>query len=80
MVGLATDYCVYYSALDARRLGFDTVVVEIRLPGASIWRVRSPRRMPGMAAAGVQRDQRSRLAGTVVTRSGWSGSACRRRR
>ena len=28
MVGLATDYCVYYSALDARRLGFDTVVVE----------------------------------------------------
>ena len=28
MAGLATDYCVYYSALDARRLGFDTVVVE----------------------------------------------------
>ena len=27
MVGLATDYCVNYSALDARRLGFDTVVV-----------------------------------------------------
>ncbi|SRR6266702_1354808 len=28
MVGLATDYCVNYSALDARRLGFDTVVVR----------------------------------------------------
>jgi nicotinamidase/pyrazinamidase len=28
MAGLATDYCVYYSALDARRLGFETVVVE----------------------------------------------------
>ena len=27
MVGLATDYCVQYSALDARRLGFDTTVV-----------------------------------------------------
>ena len=27
LVGLATDYCVNYSALDARRLGFDTVVV-----------------------------------------------------
>ena len=27
MVGLATDYCVNFSALDARRLGFDTVVV-----------------------------------------------------
>ncbi|MFQ3456179.1 bifunctional nicotinamidase/pyrazinamidase [Bradyrhizobium sp. UFLA01-814] len=27
MAGLATDYCVQYSALDARRLGFDTIVV-----------------------------------------------------
>jgi nicotinamidase/pyrazinamidase len=26
--GLATDYCVHYSAVDARRLGFDTVVIE----------------------------------------------------
>jgi nicotinamidase/pyrazinamidase len=26
MVGLATDYCVAYSALDARRLGFDVTV------------------------------------------------------
>ena len=28
VVGLATDYCVHYSAVDARRLGFETVVVE----------------------------------------------------
>jgi nicotinamidase/pyrazinamidase len=28
LAGLATDYCVYYSAVDARRLGFDSVVVE----------------------------------------------------
>ena len=28
LVGLATDYCVHYSALDARRLGFETVVIE----------------------------------------------------
>lgn len=27
MVGLATDYCVAYSALDAARLGFDVTVV-----------------------------------------------------
>ncbi|WFU30982.1 bifunctional nicotinamidase/pyrazinamidase [Bradyrhizobium brasilense] len=27
MAGLATDYCVQYSALDARRLGFETIVV-----------------------------------------------------
>jgi len=30
MAGLATDYCVQYSALDARRLGFETAIV---LPG-----------------------------------------------
>jgi nicotinamidase/pyrazinamidase len=29
MAGLATDFCVNYSALDARRLGFDTVVVGL---------------------------------------------------
>jgi nicotinamidase/pyrazinamidase len=28
LVGLATDYCVAYSALDARRLGFRTTVIE----------------------------------------------------
>ncbi len=28
LVGLATDYCVHYSAVDACRLGFETVVVE----------------------------------------------------
>ncbi|WFU58174.1 bifunctional nicotinamidase/pyrazinamidase [Bradyrhizobium pachyrhizi] len=27
MAGLATDYCVQYSALDARRLGFETIVL-----------------------------------------------------
>jgi len=27
LAGLATDFCVAYSALDARRLGFETVVV-----------------------------------------------------
>jgi nicotinamidase/pyrazinamidase len=54
MAGLATDYCVYYSAIDARRLGFDVVVIEsgcraIDLGGslAAAW--------SGMAGAGVQR-------------------------
>jgi nicotinamidase-related amidase len=28
LAGLATDYCVHYSALDARREGFDVAVVE----------------------------------------------------
>jgi len=53
MAGLATDYCIYYSALDARRLGFETVVVEsgcraIDLAG-SLAAARE-----GMAKAGVQ--------------------------
>lgn len=28
LAGLATDFCVYYSAVDARRLGFDVVLIE----------------------------------------------------
>jgi len=28
LAGLATDFCVYYSAMDARRLGFDVLLVE----------------------------------------------------
>ena len=54
LAGLATDFCVYYSAADARRLGFDTVLIEagcraIDLAGSldAAW--------TGMAAAGVQR-------------------------
>jgi nicotinamidase/pyrazinamidase len=31
--GLATDYCVFYSALDARRLGFETIVLTDAVRG-----------------------------------------------
>jgi nicotinamidase/pyrazinamidase len=54
LAGLATDFCVHYSAVDARRLRFDTVLVEagcraIDLAGSldAAW--------AGMAAIGVQR-------------------------
>jgi nicotinamidase/pyrazinamidase len=54
LAGLATDYCVYYSAVDARREGFEAIVIEagcraIDLPGAlaAAW--------AGMTEAGVQR-------------------------
>jgi nicotinamidase/pyrazinamidase len=54
LAGLATDFCVYYSAVDARRLGFAAVLIEagcraIGLAGSldAAW--------AGMAAAGVQR-------------------------
>jgi len=54
LAGLATDYCVHYSAVDARRLGFDTVLVEdgcraIDLAGSL------DAAFAAMAAAGVQR-------------------------
>jgi len=54
LVGLATDFCVHYSAVDARRQGFAAVVVEpacrgIDLGGslAAAWQA--------MTAAGVRR-------------------------
>ena len=54
LVGLATDFCVYYSAVDARRLGFAAVLIQTGCRASDLagsldaaWR--------GMAAAGVQR-------------------------
>jgi nicotinamidase/pyrazinamidase len=54
LVGLATDYCVYYSALDARRLGFDTVLVEAGCRAIDLAGSLDAARA-GMAEAGVQR-------------------------
>jgi nicotinamidase/pyrazinamidase len=61
VVGLATDFCVAWTALDARRLGYDTWVVEdatraIDLNGSleAAWRE--------MAAQGVHRIQSGELA------------------
>ena len=33
--GLATDYCVLYSAMDSRRLGFNTIIVEDAVRGVN---------------------------------------------
>jgi nicotinamidase/pyrazinamidase len=54
LAGLATDFCVHYSAVDACRLGFDTVLIEdgcraIDLAGSL------DAAFAAMAAAGVQR-------------------------
>jgi nicotinamidase/pyrazinamidase len=54
LAGLATDFCVYYSAIDARRLGFEAVLLEagcraIDLAGSL------ETAHQAMAAAGVQR-------------------------
>jgi nicotinamidase/pyrazinamidase len=54
LAGLATDFCVYYSAVDARRLGFEVVLIEagcraIDLAGSLA------AALAEMAAAGVHR-------------------------
>src|SRR6185437_8374623 len=54
LAGLATDFCVYYSAMDARRLGFEALLLEpgcraIDLAGSLEAAHRE------MAAAGVER-------------------------
>ena len=36
VVGLATDFCVAYSALDARRLGFEVTVIEAGCRGIDV--------------------------------------------
>ncbi|WP_369432162.1 bifunctional nicotinamidase/pyrazinamidase [Aquisphaera insulae] len=36
LVGLATDFCVAYSALDARRLGFEVTVIEAGCRGIDL--------------------------------------------
>ena len=60
LVGLATDFCVHYSALDARRLGFAAVLIEdacraIDLEGSLAAAMRS------MAEGGVERIASSAL-------------------
>ena len=52
MVGLATDYCVAFSALDARRLGFD---VAVYLPGCrGIDAAGVAKQIAVMRAAGIE--------------------------
>ncbi|MDB5653052.1 MAG: bifunctional nicotinamidase/pyrazinamidase [Tardiphaga sp.] len=62
IAGLATDFCVAWSALDARKAGFDTYVIEDASRGidaqgslAKAW--------ADMAKAGVKRIQSGDLAG-----------------
>jgi nicotinamidase/pyrazinamidase len=61
VVGLATDFCVAWTAMDARKLGFDATVIEDACRGidtqgslAAAWK--------NMQKAGVKRIQSSALA------------------
>ncbi|HZH31853.1 MAG TPA: nicotinamidase [Pyrinomonadaceae bacterium] len=53
VVGLATDYCVKFTALDAVMLGFDTTVVADACRGVEVQEGDTARALEEMAAAGV---------------------------
>jgi nicotinamidase/pyrazinamidase len=52
--GLATDYCVKATALDAREAGLDVVVLEDAIRGVEVQPGDCARAMREMAAAGIQ--------------------------
>ena len=53
VVGLATDYCVKETALDAHRLGFETVVVRDAVGAVDLEPGDGERALAELAAAGV---------------------------
>ena len=54
LAGLATDFCVHYSAVDARRMGFDVVLIETACRGIDLGGSMDAA-WTAMAEAGVQR-------------------------
>ena len=57
MVGLATDYCVKETALDAVRLGFDTVVLGELVQAVDLQPGDGERALEAMRAAGARVEQ-----------------------
>lgn len=54
VMGLATDYCVKFTALDGRKLGFDVVLVEDGCRGVNLKQGDSGRAVEEMRVAGVR--------------------------
>ena len=54
VAGLATDYCVKNTVLDARKLGFDVTVVEDAIKGVDVDPGDSTRAVEEMRAAGAE--------------------------
>jgi nicotinamidase/pyrazinamidase len=54
IVGLATDYCVKFTALDARQLGYPTHLIEDACRGVDLMPGDVERALAEMRAAGVQ--------------------------
>ena len=62
VAGLATDFCVAWTAIDARAAGFETIVVEDACRGIDTGGSMA-RAMADMAAAGVRRMRAGQIAG-----------------
>jgi nicotinamidase/pyrazinamidase len=54
VLGLATDYCVKWTALDARQLGFDVSVVQDGCRGVALTPEDVPQALAELSAAGVE--------------------------
>jgi nicotinamidase/pyrazinamidase len=59
VVGLATDYCVKFTALDARRLGFRTTVIEDACRGVDVNPADVAAALEELRAAGVKVERSS---------------------
>jgi nicotinamidase/pyrazinamidase len=51
--GLATDYCVFYSAMDCRRLGFNTIVISDAVRGVDSPQGSTEKAIAEMKANGI---------------------------
>jgi nicotinamidase/pyrazinamidase len=60
LVGLATDYCVLYTARDGRKLGFEVVVVQDGVRAVDLNPGDGERALESMAAAGCRIASRGR--------------------
>ena len=61
VVGLATDYCIKFSALDSAKLGFDTFLIEDACRGVNLKPSDSREAVQEMRAAGVEVLQSSEI-------------------
>jgi nicotinamidase/pyrazinamidase len=61
VVGLATDYCVKFTALDAASLGFETIVVEDVCRGVELAEGDVARALEALRAGGVRIARRAEL-------------------
>jgi len=65
MGGLATDYCVFYSAMDCRRLGFKTIIVSDAVRGVDYPAGSTEKAIARMREEGIIFSDSARLLGEI---------------